>query len=168
MFRRMSVTRTNDTRLRVLLLEDELLIAMHHEDLLNDLGCEVVGPASTAEQALRHLEREGTRLHAALLDVNLHGRCDDTVAAALETRGVPFAFVTAYAEAAPLARFRGAPVLQKPIRTSELRAVLRVLTGVELDAQPAAPVRREAPERSPTQSSSRRASSQSSGAPPPA
>ena len=74
---------------RILVLEDEPLVAMLLEEMLIDLGCEVVGPASSLGEGER-LAREAA-LDAAVLDVNLNGEMSDTVAAILRRRGIPFA-----------------------------------------------------------------------------
>jgi CheY-like chemotaxis protein len=98
--------------LRILLVEDEAMVAMIIEDTLSDLGCEVVGPMSSVEQGLAAVASE--RVDGAFLDVNLRGRLVYPVAEALAARGVPFAFVTGYGEQGIDARFRGVPVLTKP------------------------------------------------------
>jgi CheY-like chemotaxis protein len=111
---------------RVLVVEDESLVAMLVEDLLRDLGCEVVGPAATAAQAIA-LAR-GRSLDFALLDVNL-GEGEDSfgVADLLRGRHVPFAFVTGYGERGVRPDLRDAPVISKPINP---RVLERVLKGV--------------------------------------
>jgi CheY-like chemotaxis protein len=98
--------------LRILLVEDEAMVAMIIEDTLSDLGCEVVGPMSSFEQGLAAAKTE--RVDGAFLDVNLRGKLVYPIAEALAARGVPFAFVTGYGESGIDARFRGAPVLTKP------------------------------------------------------
>jgi CheY-like chemotaxis protein len=109
--------------LRVLLVEDEGLVAMMLEDLLSDLGCEVPCSASTVAQALAWIEGGG-EADAALLDVNLAGEAVFPVAEALAKRGVPFAFTTGYGEAHD-PRFKSAVLLGKPIRIDRLEEVLR-------------------------------------------
>ena len=98
--------------LRILLVEDEAMVAMIIEDTLNDLGCEVVGPMSSIQRGLTAAESE--RIDGAFLDVNLRGELVYPVAEALAARGVPFAFVTGYGEKGIDERFRDAPVLTKP------------------------------------------------------
>ena len=98
--------------LRILLVEDEAMVAMIIEDTLNDLGCEVVGPMASIEQGLKAAASE--RVDGAFLDVNLRGKLVYPVAEALAARGVPFAFVTGYGEQGIDERFRSAPVLTKP------------------------------------------------------
>ena len=109
--------------LRILVVEDDGLVAMTVEDLLDDLGCEVVGSAATVAQALAWLDAGGTA-DAALLDVKLGAEFVFPVAEALAARGVAFAFTTGYGET-PDPRFRDAPVVGKPIRRAQLEQVLR-------------------------------------------
>lgn len=109
--------------LRILLVEDEGLVAMMVEDLLADLGCEVACSASTVAEALAWL-KDGGCADAALLDVSLSGETVFPVAEALAARGTPFAFSTGYGEA-PDARFRHAPLLGKPIQAGRLEEVLK-------------------------------------------
>jgi CheY-like chemotaxis protein len=99
--------------LRILLVEDEAMVAMIIEDTLNDLGCEIVGPMSNVEKALAAAKSED-HIDGAFLDVNLRGQLVYPVAEVLAARGVPFAFVTGYGEKGIDARYRGAPVLTKP------------------------------------------------------
>lgn len=83
---------------RVLVVEDELLVAMLLEDMLTDAGCVIVGPFARVPEALAAAEIE--TLDIALLDVNVAGEKVFPVAYALEKRGVPFLFVTGYGQAA--------------------------------------------------------------------
>jgi CheY-like chemotaxis protein len=103
--------------MRVLVVEDEILVAMDLQAVLEDGGYDPVGPASTVAQALALIERG---VDAALLDVNL-GREDSLpIAEALLTRGHPFVFLTGYAARDFPERFASAPRLIKPVRTVEL------------------------------------------------
>ncbi len=109
--------------LRVLLVEDEGLVAMMLEDLLADLGCEVAASLASVREALEWIEAGGSA-DLALLDVNLNGEPAFPVAEALRAHGVPFAFATGYgADHDP--RFKDAPLLSKPIRQERLEALLR-------------------------------------------
>jgi CheY-like chemotaxis protein len=112
---------------RILVLEDEPLVAMLLEEMLLDLGCEVVGPAYSLEQGER-LAAEA-ELDAAVLDVNVNGEMSDPVANALKARGVPFALATGYGLSAPMAAGGRIPVLQKPYPAGKLEATLRQLLG---------------------------------------
>jgi len=110
---------------RVLLVEDEMLVAWLLEDMLAELGCAVVGPASSVKQALAMIDFEA--IDAAVLDVNLNGQMSYSVADALAARGVPFVFSTGYDKDTLLDRYRTFPVLQKPIQRSELSDTLAKL-----------------------------------------
>ena len=79
---------------RILIVEDEFLIAATACEMLQELGAHVVGPASTISEALALAERED--VDVALLDINLHGQSSAAVAARLETRGIPIVFATGY------------------------------------------------------------------------
>ncbi len=109
--------------LRVLLVEDEGLVAMMLEDLISDLGCEIAGSLASVGAALAWIEAGGSA-DVALLDVNLSGESVFPVAEALRARGVPYAFATGYGEGHD-PRFRDAPLLGKPIRQERLEALLR-------------------------------------------
>lgn len=81
---------------RILLVEDETILAMAMEDFLQDAGFSVVGPFGCLKDALQAAEDE--TLDAALLDVNLAGELVFPVATALERRGVPFLLLSGYDE----------------------------------------------------------------------
>src|SRR5579885_1586560 len=104
---------------RVLVVEDEMMIAMLVEDMLAELGCAVVGPAHGLDAAL-DLARNELGIDAALLDVNLAGQPVFAVADALREKGIPAVFSTGYGEAGLRDVDRGAPVLQKPFRAGDL------------------------------------------------
>lgn len=98
------------------------------EDLLGDLGCQVVGPAASAADAVRVARQES--FDFALLDVNLgDGQTSFETAEILRVRGVPFAFVTGYGEQGVRADLRDAPVLTKPIDPRHLARVIDRLTN---------------------------------------
>jgi len=107
---------------RVLVVEDETMIAMLVEDMLADLGCLVVGPAHELGAALALAG--GEIIDAALLDVNLAGKPVFALADALRARGVPMVFATGYGEASLREIDAGAPVLQKPFRAADLALAL--------------------------------------------
>ena len=110
-------------RLRVLLAEDEALIAMTLGDLLHGVGVDVAGPASTVRQALTLIESQG-HFHGALLDLSLGGEKVYPVAEELNRRGVPFAFLTGYGKAGVDPAFSAVPVLTKPFSMNDLCLVL--------------------------------------------
>ncbi|HEY1425216.1 MAG TPA: response regulator [Caulobacteraceae bacterium] len=113
---------------RVLVVEDEMMIAMLVEDMLCELGCAVVGPVHALEAAL-DLARSDDGLDAALLDVNLAGQPVFAVADALRAKGVPAIFSTGYGDAGLRDVDRGAQVLQKPFRAGDLARALTAALG---------------------------------------
>lgn len=115
---------------RVLLIEDEPLVAMEIEEELKSRGWIVLGPASHVEAARRLIAQE--TFDAALLDANLRGHPVDELAAALARKGVPFAFATGCGRGALPAAFRDADMLAKPFDPTRLVAVIeRLLSRVE-------------------------------------
>lgn len=110
---------------RVLLVEDELLVAMEMEEALRGLGCEVLGPAATVEEVLRLAQVEAGRIDAAVLDVNLAGRPSFPVADLLAGLGVPVIFATGYGDLPDgRATGRASVLLRKPLGHGELEAAL--------------------------------------------
>ena len=108
---------------RVLLVEDEPIIAMTAEDMLEVLGCTVVATAATLAEALAAAERGDFDI--ALLDIDLAGVESHPVADRLTEAGCPFVFTTGYGiEAA-----RGAPVLAKPYQLSDLETAIARAIG---------------------------------------
>jgi len=114
---------------RILVVEDEMMIAMLVEDMLSELGCSVVGPAHALDTALDLAQTE-VGLDAALLDVNLGGQPVFAVADALRAKGVPAIFSTGYGDAGLREVDRGSPVLQKPFRAGDLARALSQALGV--------------------------------------
>jgi CheY-like chemotaxis protein len=111
-----------ERRLRVLIVEDEMLVAMNIEDMLLDLGHEVAGIASRLGPALA-LARDGA-FDVAMLDVNLAGDRSFPVADLLIERGIPFLFATGYGLDGIEEKYRDRPVLQKPFRARDLGTLL--------------------------------------------
>ena len=109
---------------KVLVLEDETLVSMMVEDMLLDLGCEVVGPFAKLDQALAFVDGDG-QIDAALLDVNLGGVRSFPMAEALAGKGVPFVFTTGYDESGLPEAWRGRPTLRKPFMMGEMAEALR-------------------------------------------
>ena len=108
--------------LRVLVVEDEALVALQLEDMLAELGCAIIGPASRVCQALNLLG--GQRVNAAVLDLNVAGELVYPVADALASRGLPYIFATGYGAAGLIGPYRSRPVLQKPFLQSQLRKAM--------------------------------------------
>jgi CheY-like chemotaxis protein len=116
-----------ERRLRILVVEDEMLVAMNIEDMLLDLGHEMAALASRLDAGLA-LAREGA-FDAAMLDVNLAGERSFPIADVLAERGVPYLFATGYGLRGIEEAYRGAFVLQKPFRASDLGAALEALVA---------------------------------------
>jgi PAS domain S-box-containing protein len=122
---------------RVLLVEDETIVALEFETTLRRLGYQVVGPAATLREALRLIETE-ERIDAAVLDINLAGSPSYPAAERLSERGVPVVFATGYGEVArEWQDGRRAGVLRKPLGPGELEAALQQLIGHEPARYPA-------------------------------
>lgn len=107
---------------RILVVEDEALVAMLVEDALEDAGFGVIGPVRSVAQALEALEAELP--DAAVLDLNLAGENSVAVADALVARGIPFVVATGYGAAGLPATHRDALVLPKPYDPADLTALL--------------------------------------------
>ncbi len=113
--------------LRVLVIEDESMVAMLLEDFLADIGCEVAGVASRLKEAL---EKVGTlAFDVAILDVNLNGEQTFPIADALMARGRAIVFATGYGAMTLPPELRNLPVLQKPFQQDELERALREALG---------------------------------------
>jgi CheY-like chemotaxis protein len=106
--------------LRVLLVEDEIMIALLVEEILVEFSHTVVGPASRIDHALELVASEA--IDVAILDVNIDDKDVYPVAEALAARGIPFMFVSGYGTLPE--RFRDRPRLTKPFRQ---RALLELL-----------------------------------------
>lgn len=113
---------------RVLILEDEAMITMMMEDMLADLGCEIVGPAATVAAALDLIDR--SEIDVGLLDLSLgQGETGYPVADALAAKGIPFAFVTGYGADGLRAEHRERPTLAKPFRLETLEQMVAALVA---------------------------------------
>jgi CheY-like chemotaxis protein len=100
---------------KILVVEDNFLIAEHLCSMLENQGCDVVGPVPRLAQALA-LVRSGEAIDGAVLDINLDGQLCFQAAAVLAERGVPFLFLTGYDDRAIVpGEFAARPVLSKPL-----------------------------------------------------
>ncbi|BEV01895.1 response regulator [Novosphingobium olei] len=106
---------------RVLIVEDEPLVAMELEMLLEDAGATPLGPATTCAEAISAAAR--LQPHFALLDGNLHGEKVDKVASTFDAAGIGFAFVSGYGREHLPEDFRDRPVIGKPFDPAQLLAV---------------------------------------------
>jgi two-component SAPR family response regulator len=113
---------------RILIVEDELLVAMDLEDRLKRQGCEVIGPVPKEAKAFTVLERD--RPDAVVLDLNLNGKLPIDLAGALVARQIPFVVVTGYGNRQiDVPALQGATRLDKPVKTEELVRALSDLLG---------------------------------------
>ncbi|MGP7794704.1 response regulator [Sphingomonas sp. CLY1604] len=113
---------------RVLVVEDEWLLAEHLRNVVEDAGGTAIGPVATVQAALTLLDGLAEPPDAATLNVRLADDLSYPVADRLAADGVPFAFITANrAEDLP-ERFRACPAIAKPFRDAEVAALLNRLT----------------------------------------
>jgi|SoiMethySBSTD1v2_1073268.scaffolds.fasta_scaffold773218_2 CheY-like chemotaxis protein len=110
---------------RVLILDDEPLIAMLLHNWLEELGYEPIGPANTVAQAVALIEND--RPDAAILDVSLHKDDCYSLADALKTRNIPFAFGTGRNKQMIAPRHAEVPMLSKPYDQTALELVMSEL-----------------------------------------
>jgi CheY-like chemotaxis protein len=110
---------------RILVVEDEMLIALLLEEALQSLGCIVVGPVSKLDAALRLAT--GEELDAAVLDVNIRGGQVFAAAEKLVDRGIPFVLASGYSDWILPEAMQGKPRLTKPFTLRELEHEVRQL-----------------------------------------
>jgi CheY-like chemotaxis protein len=108
---------------RVLLVEDEALIALMLEDMLESMGCAVTALAPRVQLGVALAESGDFDL--AMLDVNVAGENVEPVADILARRGIPFIFATGYGEAGVPLRHRERPVVAKPFRSEQLESAIK-------------------------------------------
>lgn len=115
-------------RHRILVVEDEPLIALYQESILRDAGAAVVGPAHSVPEALRLIRRSASdgEITAAVLDINLAGTTARPVAASLSAIGVPFLVVTGY-DLDGFGTCPALPRLMKPFEPAALISSIRAL-----------------------------------------
>ena len=110
---------------RILVVEDDMLIAVFIEEVLHDLDCVVVGPASKLDRALQLASDEV--FDAAILDVTIRGGQVFPVAENLRSRGIPFVFASGYGDWALPASLQGQTRLTKPFTVEELQTRMQAL-----------------------------------------
>jgi CheY-like chemotaxis protein len=115
---------------RILVLEDEPLVAMLIADFLTELGCSPVGPSACVSTGCELAERNG--LDGAILDVNLRGETSYPVAEMLEARSIPFCFATGYGIVELSERWRDQAILPKPFTIDDLRKTLVRMMPAEM------------------------------------
>jgi DNA-binding response OmpR family regulator len=114
------------TGARVLVVEDETLLAETLTDLLLDVGCEPVGPAADVAAALHLIEQ--SRIDIAILDIQLMDEMSFPVAYALRERGIPMMFLTAYHRGNLPVDLTDAILIEKPFKAPMLiEAVQRLV-----------------------------------------
>jgi CheY-like chemotaxis protein len=109
--------------MRILVVEDELMIRMLLEDMLGELGYTVAAEAARIEEALE--AAKNADFDIAILDVNLNGQPISPVADALVARGMPFVFATGYGERGLPEPYRDRPTLKKPFQMDGLKQMLQ-------------------------------------------
>ena len=112
---------------RILIVEDEMLIALMLQSMLEALGHHVAGRAKTAAEALSIIEAGAEGIDAATLDINLAGQPSYEVADALKEQELPYIVVSGYDDPKILAAFHGRPVVHKPIMPRQLEQAIQSL-----------------------------------------
>ena len=107
---------------RIMIVEDEWLIAEQLEGWLVDFGFTVVGPARNLQEALSLLETDSP--DAAILDVNLGGAKSYAIAHVLAERGKGFVFASGYLRSDLPTEFAGVQLISKPVQSHHLQAAL--------------------------------------------
>ncbi len=110
---------------KLLVVEDDFLLAFEMETILADAGYEVVGPAATVAKALNLIDVN--QLDAALVDCNLNGESATAVAITLAAKGIPFAVVTGYERERLPAAFSQGLFANKPFNAAGLLGIARTL-----------------------------------------
>jgi len=105
---------------RLLVVEDEYLVAADLAASLESLGAEVIGPAASVEEALFFVEKDGVPLDGAVLDINLRNERVYPVADVLTARGIPFVFTSGYDAVAIPSAYAKAPRCEKPVDRTQL------------------------------------------------
>ena len=113
---------------RILVVEDEALVAMALCATLGDLGYVVVGPYSRISEAIGALRTNS--IDAAILDINLGGEMVYPLADVLADARIPFVFVTGYGAEEIRHRYDRIPILQKPIETDALKMIFSIQPAV--------------------------------------
>ncbi len=114
---------------RILVVEDEFVLALCVGQVLEDQGCAVIGPATSVQQGLKLVEE--TKVNGAILDINLNGEMVYPVARELMDRNIPFVFTTGYSSLDVPSSYRSVPRLDKPVEPGLFIRVLEKLLGEE-------------------------------------
>jgi CheY-like chemotaxis protein len=113
---------------RVLVVEDQMMLGMYIANLLEDFGCDVVGPIAHVVSALPIALH--APLDAALLDFYLVDETAEPIARVLERRAIPFAVISAYPRAAIPDHLRTHPFIGKPFIDGEIKSLVAGLVGL--------------------------------------
>ncbi|MDK4713548.1 response regulator [Rhizobium sp. CNPSo 4039] len=121
-------------KLRIFVVEDEVLLATWMEDILVDLGHEIAAVASQLPEGCE-IARSG-EFDLAILDVNLNGQPSYPIAEILRERGIPFVFATGYGGTGLDPAFKNVPTLAKPYVINDVERVLSsVMLSSNIDVQ---------------------------------
>ena len=107
---------------RVLIVEDEFLVAMLLEDLLTEMGHQVIGTFAQVDEAMKFANQADVNF--AILDINLAGATSFPVAEILRRRGIPFLFASGYGSTGLASAFENELTLQKPYEPAELERAI--------------------------------------------
>jgi len=117
-------------RHRVLVVEDDFLVALTTMDVLESIGCKIVGPVARLATAIQLVQSES--LDAAILDINISGEMIWPVAEELQRRDVPFIFLSAYPMLSVVPKFFATVArLEKPLEKNRLVNHLRAIWSLE-------------------------------------
>ena len=110
---------------RILVIEDSPVVGPYTAQVLEELGCEVVGPAPNMAAARELIDNE--RFDAALMDIHIRGERVFTLCEVLEGRGIPFVLTSGYADWTMPEKWGDRPRLQKPYTIADVSRVLAPL-----------------------------------------
>jgi CheY-like chemotaxis protein len=113
--------------MRVLIIEDEYLIATTLAQMLTDGGHIVTGMVGSADKAIQMLDER--QCDVAVVDANLAGSCAAPIGTALRKRGIPFVVISGYSRQQLLASLQDAPFLPKPVDPVELLEVVSTIAA---------------------------------------
>jgi two-component SAPR family response regulator len=113
---------------RVLIVEDEALVAIHIAEMIREFGCVPLGPVRSVEAALATIDDVG-KIDCATVDVRLEDGISGHVAGALMAKGIPFVICSAYSINLP--DFRNVPIVEKPFQKEQFKTALeRALNSI--------------------------------------
>ena len=113
--------------IRILVVEDEMLVMMYLEGALRDLGCSELHTVTNVAKALEVLAMH--QIDLAILDINLNGERSDPIADSLIARDIPFAFSTGYSNHENREDLEARPVLRKPYLANDVAVIMNRLLG---------------------------------------